>query len=84
MCGEALANIAKHAGASAASIAVQRSRELVSVIVSDDGAGGAVTGGGTGLVGLRERVTRLGGSLEIDSPVGRGTRLTARLPVTQG
>jgi signal transduction histidine kinase len=50
------------------------------VEVRDDGAGGANTGGGSGLRGLRDRVEALGGTLSVDSPPGRGTRLIAEIP----
>ena len=50
--------------------------------VRDDGVGGAGTGGGSGLVGLQDRVEALGGRLLIDSPPGAGTLIGARLPVS--
>jgi signal transduction histidine kinase len=56
--------------------------DLLTVAVTDDGAGGALVGGGTGLVGLKDRVEALGGRLRLDSPDGGGTSLTAELPVT--
>ena len=49
--------------------------------VSDDGVGGAVVGGGSGLIGLQDRVEVLGGSLEVDSPHGVGTTLIASIRV---
>jgi signal transduction histidine kinase len=49
--------------------------------VRDDGVGGAHSGGGSGLVGLADRVDALGGSLEIDSPPRQGTHITVRLPL---
>ena len=48
--------------------------------VCDDGVGGADPGRGPGLRGLSDRVAALDGDLEVESPVGRGTRLRARLP----
>jgi signal transduction histidine kinase len=51
--------------------------------VRDDGAGGADPARGSGLVGLRDRVEALGGTLEISSSPGRGTSLHARIPVSQ-
>jgi signal transduction histidine kinase len=45
--------------------------------------GGADAGGGSGLVGLRDRIEALGGSITVDSPQGTGTRITAQLPVEQ-
>ena len=79
---EALTNAAKHARASAVSIRVEVAGELLRVAVTDDGTGGAVVGGGTGLVGLKDRVEALGGRLRLDSPGGGGTSLTAELPIT--
>jgi signal transduction histidine kinase len=79
---EALTNAAKHARASAVSIRVEMAGDLLTVAVTDDGAGGALVGGGTGLVGLKDRVEALGGRLRLDSPDGGGTSLTAELPVT--
>ena len=56
----------------------------LSVEVRDDGIGGAQPGqGGTGLVGLNDRIAALGGSLELTSPrAGEGTTLTARIPLS--
>jgi signal transduction histidine kinase len=79
---EALTNAAKHARASAVTIRVEVAGDLLRVAVTDDGAGGAVVGGGTGLVGLKDRVEALGGRLRLDSPDGSGTSLTAELPIT--
>jgi signal transduction histidine kinase len=53
----------------------------VTVEVSDDGRGGADPAGGSGLVGLRDRVDALGGSLTVDSPPGEGTVVRAVLPL---
>jgi len=53
----------------------------VVLCVSDDGRGG-VTTNGNGLSGIRERVRSLGGTLEIESPRGKGTTLRVRLPLT--
>jgi signal transduction histidine kinase len=51
------------------------------VSVLDDGVGGADAERGSGLIGLRDRVEALGGSLQIDSPPGRGTSLVVTLPL---
>jgi signal transduction histidine kinase len=53
----------------------------VTVEVTDDGVGGADFDGGSGLRGLEDRVAALDGTLELDSPPGRGTRLRAQIPV---
>jgi signal transduction histidine kinase len=79
---EALTNVAKHAHASVANVRVEVAGDLLRVTVTDDGAGGAAVGGGTGLVGLKDRVEALGGRLRLDSPDGSGTSLTVELPVT--
>jgi signal transduction histidine kinase len=78
---EALANVAKHARASKASVKVERVNGAVAVEVSDDGIGGAtVAGGGTGLRGLADRAGALDGRMRLDSPVGGGTRILVELP----
>jgi signal transduction histidine kinase len=77
---EALANVAKHASTDAAVVAIQRLPGLLTVAVSDDGAGGARPEAGTGLRGLSDRVASVGGVLRVDSPPGAGTRLEADIP----
>lgn len=80
VCSEALANVAKHASASRVSIEVRRERDGVIAAISDDGAGGAAIGSGSGLRGLADRVEALGGRLWLESPPGGGTRLTVEIP----
>ena len=80
LCSEALANVAKYARASQATIRVTAKKELLTVEVSDDGVGGADPSAGSGLRGLADRVEALGGQLVVESPRGIGTRLVARLP----
>jgi signal transduction histidine kinase len=77
---EGLANVAKHAQASKASVSVTRSNGLLAVDVADDGVGGARPLDGSGLSGLADRVEALGGRLHVRSPAGEGTRLTAEIP----
>jgi signal transduction histidine kinase len=79
---EALTNVAKHAHASVANVRVEVADGLLRVAVTDDGVGGAAVGGGTGLVGLKDRVEALGGRFQLDGLDGGGTSLTAELPVT--
>jgi signal transduction histidine kinase len=79
---EAITNTAKHSGASVIDVAVATNGREVSLTVSDDGVGGADPERGSGLVGLRDRVEALGGTLEISSPPGRGTTLAMRMPIT--
>jgi signal transduction histidine kinase len=81
VCSEALANVAKYAEASRASVSVRARNGRVLVEVADDGAGGAVIGAGSGLRGLADRVEALGGALRLDSPRGGGTRLSVELPL---
>jgi signal transduction histidine kinase len=76
---EALANVAKHAHASRARVKVQLDGRAI-VDVEDDGIGGADPARGSGLRGLRDRVHALDGVLEVDSPVGGGTRVHAEFP----
>jgi signal transduction histidine kinase len=80
---EALTNAAKHAGASAVTVAVEADLAggVLSVVVRDDGVGGADFSRGTGLVGLKDRVEALGGRMVVESPRGAGTSLRAVLPL---
>ncbi len=80
VASEALANVAKHAHATAVTIRVSHTAGEASVEISDDGVGGADDAGGSGLRGLADRVEALGGQLRIVSPVGSGTTLTAVIP----
>jgi signal transduction histidine kinase len=77
---EALANAAKHARASRVDIRVTGRDSLLTVVVTDDGRGGATIEGGTGLLGLAQRVGAVDGSLRVDSPAGGQTVLTAEMP----
>jgi signal transduction histidine kinase len=76
---EALTNTAKHARCAAAKVDVRLEDEAAVVEVRDDGVGGADLSGGSGLRGLADRVSALGGDLEIESPPGQGTAIKARL-----
>jgi signal transduction histidine kinase len=77
---EALANTVKHAQATRAVIAVVHEGNMLVVTVADDGIGGARPSRGSGLEGMADRVDALGGRIDIVSPPGEGTRLTARIP----
>ena len=79
VCAEALSNVIKYAGATRVLISVSAGARFVRVVVDDDGAGGAVPAGG--LRGLTDRLEALGGTLAVDSPPGRGTRVIAELPL---
>ncbi|MBV8218509.1 MAG: hypothetical protein JO325_08585, partial [Solirubrobacterales bacterium] len=84
-CSEALTNVVKHAAASAASVKVKASDGQLRVEVRDDGVGGAEIGsGGTGMVGMHDRIGAVDGSLTIVSPRdGTGTTLIARIPLPE-
>jgi PAS domain S-box-containing protein len=77
---EALTNVARHAEADRAWVRVGLGEGCVELEVRDDGVGGAETGSGTGLQGLRDRVAAVNGGVEISSPPGEGTVVRARLP----
>ena len=91
---EALANVAKHAGASRAGVTLSYMEDVVSLDVRDDGTGfvptagsaapaasnGSPSAGGFGLIAMRQRVSRLAGQLEIESEPGAGTAVSASLP----
>ena len=78
---EALANAAKHAHATVAQVEARARDGRLHLTVRDDGVGGATLGGGSGLVGLADRVAALGGTIQVHSPAGQGTRLQIDLPI---
>jgi signal transduction histidine kinase len=78
---EALTNVARYAAASAVRVEVRADADRLWVSVRDDGRGGADAAGGTGLHGLADRIAALGGRLEVDSPTGAGTTVSAELPL---
>jgi signal transduction histidine kinase len=82
LVSEAVTNAARHAAASAVHVQVTVAGDDLTVRVSDDGIGGAnpASSGGSGLLGMRDRVIALGGRMTISSPAGRGTTVVARLP----
>ena len=80
---EALTNAAKHAGASAASVGLERSNGTLRVSISDDGVGGADPSQGSGLLGLSDRVEALGGHIQVASPPGAGTSIVVEIPVEE-
>jgi signal transduction histidine kinase len=81
VASEALANAAKHAQASRMEVSLAMRNGSLVLSIRDDGIGGADPGGGSGLVGLRDRVEALGGTIRIDSPPGGGTSLVVTLPI---
>ncbi len=81
---ESLTNIARHAQASSASVSVTALENVLTAEVSDDGLGfdpASVAAGHYGLLGMRERARLNGGSLQLRSEAGKGTRLTLSLPL---
>jgi signal transduction histidine kinase len=80
LVSESLTNVAKYAHATNVSVDVRRAGGRLVVEVSDDGCGGADTGGGSGLRGLADRVEALDGRLRVVSPEGGGTRVRAEIP----
>jgi len=88
---EALTNIAKHSGAKRASITIERRAGTLHVIIEDDGKGfdydrvtkSPATGVGLGLLGIRERVALLGGTVDIETTPRKGTTLFIRVPITE-
>ena len=86
---EALTNVAKHARAISCRVSLQRLPHSLFVTVEDDGLGFDPTASrrgprGLGLVGIRERVTRLNGQMRIETAPGKGTRLSVEVPVDAG
>jgi signal transduction histidine kinase len=85
MVQEALTNVVKHAGAESVSIVVARRDGGVSAVVEDDGRGfdsEEVRNDALGLVGMRERLALLGGTLAVESTPGAGTALVAYVPLS--
>ena len=84
---EAVTNVAKHAQATLCRVEIKQMAESLQISIEDDGRGFDQAAGtdpparGLGLVGVRERVTRLGGTLRLETRPGRGTRLLVDLPV---
>ncbi len=82
---EALTNVVKHAAAANVSIVLTRRDGGVSTVVEDDGRGfatGEIRDDALGLVGMRERLALLGGTLMVESTPGEGTALVAYVPVS--
>lgn len=77
---EALANLAKHSGATAARVALRLADGVLTIEIRDNGRGGAAAGPGGGLVGLADRVAALGGVVRVSSPSGGPTVLHASIP----
>jgi signal transduction histidine kinase len=86
---EALTNVTRHANAKRVSVLLERRPDHVSLIVEDDGGGfnagsqASAARGKLGLLGMRERVTLAGGTLEVESTLGAGTTVFVRVPLKQ-
>jgi PAS domain S-box-containing protein len=80
---EALVNVTKYAAATSATVRLAHGADGVVVEIADDGIGGADPSSGSGLRGLSDRVAALDGALEVESPVGEGTRILALIPLAQ-
>jgi signal transduction histidine kinase len=78
---EALTNAAKHAQATEVRLSCEVDRANLCLRIRDDGVGGADLTRGSGLIGLKDRVEAVGGQLEIASIAGRGTSLSATIPL---
>jgi signal transduction histidine kinase len=81
---EALTNASKHANASEVRVDVRAHGGVLEVCVSDDGRGGAELTRGSGLLGLRDRASAIGGQLSLASAPGQGTSLRVTLPLAGG
>jgi signal transduction histidine kinase len=79
---EALANVVKHAQADSVLVTVRAGGSWLQMEVADDGVGGITAGAslGRGLANIADRVGALDGEIAIESPPGRGTRVTVRIP----
>jgi signal transduction histidine kinase len=81
---ESLTNIVKHASAHNVSVSIARRESTVAAVIEDDGAGfdqRAVGEEGVGLLGMQERLSFVGGRLEIESRPGAGTTIVAEVPI---
>jgi signal transduction histidine kinase len=77
---EALTNVAKHSGATRASVSVHRNGDRLSLTIRDDGVGGADEERGTGLAGVRRRAEAFDGTASVTSPVGGPTTIELEMP----
>jgi signal transduction histidine kinase len=78
---EALTNAARHARASVVSVELDAHDAILQLEIHDDGIGGADPRQGSGLVGLSDRIEALGGTFQVNSPVGDGTTLLIEVPL---
>jgi len=78
---EVLANVAKHSGATRAWVRAHVVDDRLELVVRDNGKGGASLDGGTGMLGIADRVDAVEGTIELESPPGAGTTITIRIPL---
>ncbi|HXT93720.1 MAG TPA: ATP-binding protein [Trebonia sp.] len=84
LVAEALTNVAKHAQATRATVTMNDDGQVLALEIQDDGIGGAsLSAAGSGLMGMADRASALGGELTVDSPAGHGTRVRAVIPCPQ-
>jgi PAS domain S-box-containing protein len=81
VAAEALTNVGKYAHAASARVAATSTAEILSLVIEDDGVGGATPTSGRGLSGLQDRVAAVGGTLTVHSPAGQGTHIRADIPL---
>jgi signal transduction histidine kinase len=80
IASEAITNVAKHAQATVIDMRADGCDGALTLSISDDGIGGADPGRGSGIIGLKDRVEALGGTISVLSPPGHGTALHVQLP----
>jgi signal transduction histidine kinase len=80
---EALANVLKHANASSVGVHLSMNDQAVNLAIHDDGVGGADPARGSGLIGLRDRIEAVEGTIQISSPAEKGTSVLAEIPIRQ-
>jgi signal transduction histidine kinase len=78
---EVLTNAVKHARASVVHVTVEQLHATLRLSIRDDGVGGADPAHGSGLIGLYDRVEAMGGTINVDSPIGAGTAVLVSLPL---
>jgi PAS domain S-box-containing protein len=81
VASEAVTNAAKHASASHIRLGLRAEEDALRLSIRDDGVGGADPSGGSGLVGIKDRIEALGGTIELKSPAGDGTQLDVEIPL---
>jgi signal transduction histidine kinase len=81
IAAEALTNVVKHANADGARVVISCGESTLRLEITDDGCGGADPASGSGILGLHDRASAIGGQLSVISSPGRGTVVTAILPL---